>query len=98
MIVYCLDNCPHCEEVKEKLDALGYDYEVRDMQSAESITEMRFNGCFAMEAPVLQVDDQFFEYAQCQKEGFFTELLKMCPDQREMPDIPETHSKIKLER
>ena len=98
MIVYCLENCPHCEEIKEKLDAIGYDYEVRDMSLAENLTELKMLNCFAMEAPVLQVDDRCFEYADCQKEGFFTELLKMCPDQREIPDITETHSKLKSDR
>jgi glutaredoxin len=62
IIVYSLPNCPNCEHLKEVLKTTGYDFEERPMDSAESITDMRIEGCFAMEAPVLKVNDKYFEY------------------------------------
>jgi len=89
IIVYSLPCCPHCEEIKAKLVACGYEYREEDMSSAESLTELRSNGCFAMEAPVVRVDDTFYEYCNCQPEGFFTELLGVKPDQKEIPVVKE---------
>ena len=60
IIVYTLDHCPHCEVLKEHLKTQGIAFEVRDMQSAESIAEMRCNQVFAIEAPVLQVGEEAF--------------------------------------
>jgi hypothetical protein len=45
------------------------------MGSAESITELRVNQCFAMEAPVLQVDDTFYEYYKLHDETIFRNVL-----------------------
>jgi hypothetical protein len=87
IIVYSLPCCPRCEEIKGKLDACGYEYKEEDMSSAESLTELRSNGCFAMEAPVVRVEDIFYEYCHCQSEGFFTELLGVRPDQSKIPDV-----------
>jgi glutaredoxin len=60
IIVYSLQNCPHCEELKEHLKALAVPFVVRDMQTAESIAELRCNQVFAIEAPVLQVGGETF--------------------------------------
>ena len=89
IIVYSLPCCPHCEEIKAKLVACGYEFQEEDMSSAESITELRVNGCFAMEAPVVRVDDTFYEYCNCSAPGFFSELLSVRPDQREIPEVKE---------
>ena len=59
------------------------------MSSAENITELRVNGCFAMEAPVVRVDDTFYEYCHCSAPGFFSELLGVRPDQQEIPEVKE---------
>ena len=61
--VYSLENCPRCEELKEQLKAYGIPYEEVDMGSPKWITEMRCNGCFYMEAPVMQIaEDDFLNY------------------------------------
>jgi len=91
LILYTLPNCPNCIQIKSKLIASGYEFEERPMDAAESITDMRFLGCFAMEAPVLRVDDTFFEYQHCLREGFFSELLGMCNNLHELPDFDEIH-------
>jgi glutaredoxin len=74
IIVYSLPCCPHCEEIKAKLVAWGYEFQEEDMSSAESITELRVNGCFAMEAPVVRGDDTFYEYCHCSAPGFFSNM------------------------
>ena len=95
IILYSLPNCPNCLEIKEKLESYGYEYEERPMDSAESITELRFNGCFAIAAPVLQVDDAFFEYCDCSEENFFSSLFHVRGDQKEIPEFNETHQSLK---
>jgi len=89
IVVYSLQNCPRCEEMKNKLAACGYEYEERPMDTAESITDMRIEGCFAMEAPVLRVDDTFYEYCNCSEENFFSELFHVRHDQKEIPPFDE---------
>ena len=61
VIVYSLPHCPNCVELKHALNDAGVKYSVLMMDTAEGITELRVNGCFAMQAPVLQVGDTFYE-------------------------------------
>jgi len=62
--VFTLPNCPHCEDVKEMLDNQKIVYTVRSMDDAESITDLRFNGCFIMEAPIIQMGDKYLAYKE----------------------------------
>ncbi len=64
LIVYTLENCPNCELLKEYLAACGAVFRERDMMSAEALTEMRINGVFVREAPVLQRDKTFLTSAE----------------------------------
>ena len=59
LIVYTLENCPNCEMLKDYLGSRKVPFLEKDMSSAESLTDLRVNGCFAMEAPVLRKDDLF---------------------------------------
>lgn len=59
LIVYTLENCPNCEMLKDYLHSRRIMYTEKDMSSAESLTELRVNGVFAMEAPVLRSDELF---------------------------------------
>jgi glutaredoxin len=60
LIVYTLESCPHCEHLKDFLKRGGYAFSERDMSTAESLTELRVNGVFTNEAPVLQKGDDFY--------------------------------------
>lgn len=62
-IIYILETCPNCEILKEHLDAEGAAYRTRDMMSAEALTELRINGVFVREAPVLQKEGTFLTSA-----------------------------------
>ena len=64
LIVYTLENCPNCEMLKGYLHSRRVMYTEKDMSSAESLTELRVNGCFAMEAPVLRKDEVFLTSAE----------------------------------
>ena len=64
LVVYTLENCPNCEMLKEYLVSRKVAYREKDMSSAESLTDLRVNGCFAMEAPVLRKDDLFLTSAE----------------------------------
>jgi glutaredoxin len=59
LIVYTLEYCPNCETLKEYLTRNGIAFAARDMGSAESLTELRVNGVFVSEAPVLQAGSEF---------------------------------------
>jgi hypothetical protein len=54
LIVYTLEDCPNCELLKGFLTEHGIPYSERDMATPESLTELRINGVFVQEAPVLQ--------------------------------------------
>jgi glutaredoxin len=60
LIVYTLEYCPNCEILKGFLKTGGYAFTERDLSTAESLTELRMNGVFVNEAPVLQMNDDFF--------------------------------------
>lgn len=63
LIVYTLDHCPNCELLKGFLKKGCFNYSERDLSSAESLTELRMNGVFVNEAPVLQKQDDFYTSA-----------------------------------
>ena len=63
LIVYSLELCPNCDKLKGFLKKTGHKYSERDLSSAESLTELRVNGVFVNEAPVLQIGEDFFTSA-----------------------------------
>ena len=60
VVVYSTANCPKCEKLKCGLQGGEYEYTEMDMTTKEAQTELRFNGVFTVNAPVLQVGDDFF--------------------------------------
>ncbi|WP_373840187.1 glutaredoxin family protein [Methanospirillum sp.] len=58
-IVYILEFCPKCEILKDFLISHQIPFTVVDMSSAKALTELRVNGIFVQEAPVLQMDKKF---------------------------------------
>lgn len=60
LIVYTLEHCPNCEILKTFLTTSGKKFLERDLSTAESLTELRVNGVFVAEAPVLQKGEFFF--------------------------------------
>ena len=63
LIVYSLELCPNCDLLKGFLKKKGHKYSERDLSSAESLTELRVNGVFVNEAPVLQKGEDFYTSA-----------------------------------
>jgi glutaredoxin len=59
IIVYTLEYCPHCEELKAYLKKNDVFFSELDMSTAESLTELRLNGIFVNEAPVIQKESDF---------------------------------------
>ena len=64
LTVYTLESCPHCERLKDFLKKGGYVFSERDMSTAESLTDLRMNGVFTNEAPVLQKNNDFYTCAE----------------------------------
>jgi hypothetical protein len=63
LIVYTLEHCPNCEILKTFLKKGGYCFIEQDLSTAESLTELRINGIFVHEAPVLQKSSDFYTFA-----------------------------------
>jgi glutaredoxin len=80
LIIYTLEFCPRCEVLKDFLKAHQIEFEIADMASAKALTELRVNGIFVQEAPVLQHGKTFLT----SKELFDSEnvnedaILKLC--------------------
>jgi glutaredoxin len=72
LIVYTLEHCPNCEILKGFLKKGGYTFVERDLSTAESLTELRVNGVFVNEAPVLQKDDLFLTSTDLFQKGKMT--------------------------
>ncbi len=64
LTVYTTEVCPKCQRLKTFLQAQGIPFKTFDMQSPEGLAELRFNGCFALEAPVLQIGEEFYTTSQ----------------------------------
>ena len=69
VIVYRLEICPNCELLKAYLDEQGVAYGEEEMSSAAALTELRLNGVFASEAPVLRKGDAFLTSAELFRGG-----------------------------
>jgi glutaredoxin len=67
--VYTLEDCPHCEMLKEYLQEKGILYQEEDMGSAGPLTELRIHGVFVREAPVLRIGDRFLTSAELFSSG-----------------------------
>ncbi len=63
LIVYTLEHCPNCDILKGFLKKGGYKFIEHDLSTAESLTELRMNGIFVNEAPVLQKSSDFYTSA-----------------------------------
>lgn len=74
-IVYTLEFCPNCEILKNFLASRGASFVECDMASAEALTELRINGVFVQEAPVLQKGDAFYTSADLFTGGALREDL-----------------------
>ena len=62
IIVYTTQTCPKCEQLKKVLKSNNVSFDVANMSTPESLTELRVNGVFTVTAPVLQIGDDFLEY------------------------------------
>jgi len=59
LVVYSLEDCSQCEALKSFLRREGYSFTEEDMGSAAALTDLRMNGIFTMEAPVLRKGERF---------------------------------------
>jgi len=57
--IYKTPNCPRCRELAAYLTQIGVDFDEQDMSSSEVLTDLRCEGVFVMEAPVLRVGNTY---------------------------------------
>jgi len=55
--------------LKKAIKKGGYKYSERDLSTAEALTELRVNGVFVNEAPVLQRGEEFYTTADLFPKG-----------------------------
>jgi glutaredoxin len=68
--LYTLEECPHCKELADLLSNLSVPFDTLSLDDAENITELRINGVFVTEAPVLRVGDTWLQPAQLFPGGY----------------------------
>lgn len=51
--VFCLENCPHCDMIKNFFKENNISFKSIYADTAEGITELRVEGCFEIEMPVV---------------------------------------------
>ncbi len=59
VIVYSATMCGHCLKLKDFLDSNNIAFEEKNIGTAEYLTELRVNGCFSMQAPILRIRERF---------------------------------------
>lgn len=59
IIVYSANLCDHCMKLKEFLRENHIQFVDENISTAESLTELRLNGCFCIEAPILRIGNLF---------------------------------------
>lgn len=62
--VYRLEFCPNCETLKAYLKEREVEFVEEEMSSAAALTELRINGVFVSEAPVLRRGSTFLTSAE----------------------------------
>lgn len=62
--VYSTEVCPKCKRLKEFLTLQGIDFSAKSMESAEGMAELFAAGVFEFNAPVLQIDENYFNSKQ----------------------------------
>lgn len=55
-----MEQCPVCTQIKEYLLSENKQYTEVQMDSVDGQVELKFNGVFTINAPVLQVDNKFY--------------------------------------
>jgi glutaredoxin len=74
-VVFCSEHCPNCEKLKELLKKENIPFEVRDIQSKDSLVEMRCKAVFPQEAPVLRINGRYLESRDIFHEEGFSSLV-----------------------
>lgn len=79
IIVYSLEVCPNCEILKQYLHDNTIPYMERSLEDPEALTDLRMNGVFVMEAPVLQVGERYFTSQEIFENGAVSaSIADMC--------------------
>lgn len=60
IILYSTKTCPECKIIKQALTNNNIQYSEIDLATPVGLTELCMNGCYALSAPVLQVDNKFY--------------------------------------
>jgi glutaredoxin len=58
--IYVTANCSRCKQLESWLDSHHIAYQVRNLEDAEVITDLRLAGIFCLESPMLQIGEKFY--------------------------------------
>lgn len=74
--VYSLPHCPHCIELKNYFIKMGIEFKEYDLEDIEVLTDLRCDGVFVAEAPILKAHNKYFSPSELFEGGSLnTELL-----------------------
>jgi len=60
VVVYTLEFCPKCEQVKETFAREGVKFLTKDLEDPRVMADLLFEDIVVREAPVVQIDGNFF--------------------------------------
>ena len=79
IIVYSLEVCPNCEILKQYLQDNTIPYMERSLEDPEALTDLRMDGIFVMEAPVLQIGETYLTSQEIFEKGAVSaSIADMC--------------------
>ena len=75
IIIYTTPTCPQCEELKTYMGKTGISYEEKDLTDFNNIAKLRQKGIFLSSAPILQIDNLYFNSLEIANKNFYSEVL-----------------------
>jgi glutaredoxin len=59
IVLYSTPDCPRCKRLAVWLAEQGLEFAIMDLTIPAVLADLRINGCFDREAPVLQIGDKY---------------------------------------
>lgn len=60
VIVYSTEICPNCRTLKDLLKSMNISFQEISLNNPTTMTDLAMNGIFPMMAPILRVNDKFY--------------------------------------
>jgi glutaredoxin len=68
ILVYSLPVCPNCDELKHLFELKNINYKSLDLEDPDVYAELLLDGVTLVEAPIVKINDQYFDKTSAMKE------------------------------